>query len=303
LVEKQVFALSLTRRVFPGWLLLAGAVAWAAPPAPAPAGGGATGSLSPAPDDGASAEQARQQALRLFEEGQARYALGEYDEAIARFRQAYQLSSAPGLLYNIAQAHRLKGDCRQALEVYRHFVRLYPDAPNREDADGQISVLETRCPAEPAPPSGPAPPVPPAPGTSEPEAQVRTSPPVAGDTAASPRRSRLALGLLAAGVVVGAAAGGIHLWNDARHDRWAGEDRRLEPGPPAGVPPADWIRRQDDNDALLRSIQSVDKVVIGLAGASLACVVGAAAAGILWSGAPTVQAGPRAVQVGWRASF
>ena len=41
-------------------------------------------------------------AKRLFNQGQARYSLGEYHEAISQFRAAYQLSFAPGLLFNIA---------------------------------------------------------------------------------------------------------------------------------------------------------------------------------------------------------
>src|SRR5262249_34851212 len=94
------------------------------------------GAMTLAAGPGFAAEEPRQPpdkkadletAKRLFNQGQVHYSLGEYDQAISEFRAAYQLSSAPGLLFNIAQAYRLKGDCRQALEVYKHFLRLAPE--------------------------------------------------------------------------------------------------------------------------------------------------------------------------------
>ena len=67
-----------------------------------------------------------------YEKGITHYNLGEFDEAITEFKQAYAISQAPGLLFNIAQSYRLKKDYAQALYFYKTYVRLQPDAPNKE---------------------------------------------------------------------------------------------------------------------------------------------------------------------------
>src|SRR5262252_1876052 len=85
----------------------------------APAGGEAPGA------------GANKEAREFYSRGQIHYSLGEYDQAVAAFRRAYELSAAPGLLFNIAQAHRLNGQCKEALAVYRHFTRLVPDSEYR----------------------------------------------------------------------------------------------------------------------------------------------------------------------------
>jgi len=95
--------------------------------------------------------QSAKEARELFAQGQIHYSLGEYEQAIAQFRRAYELTSAPGLLFNIAQAHRLNGDCKQALAIYRHFVRMAPDSEYRPEAETQIAALVVRCEPAPAP--------------------------------------------------------------------------------------------------------------------------------------------------------
>ena len=63
-------------------------------------------------------QAARDKAAREhYSKGILHYDLGEIDEAIAEFRQAYAISAAPGLLFNIAQAYRFKKDYEQALQV------------------------------------------------------------------------------------------------------------------------------------------------------------------------------------------
>src|SRR5690349_20982987 len=58
-----------------------------------------------------------------FEIGLRHYNLGEFDRAIVEFKLAYRRSEAPGLLFNIAQAHRARGDARSALHFYAAFLR------------------------------------------------------------------------------------------------------------------------------------------------------------------------------------
>jgi tetratricopeptide (TPR) repeat protein len=92
------------------------------------------------------------------------YNLSEWDAAIAQFERAYELSRAPGLLFNIGQAQRLKGDEAAALSSYRAYLRLDANAINRAEVEGRIAELERalaekqrKAAAKPAP----APPAPP----------------------------------------------------------------------------------------------------------------------------------------------
>ena len=74
--------------------------------------------------------------------GQRHFDLAEYAAAVRDFKEAYRLTDQPGFLYNIAQAFRLGGDCRQALTFYKTFVRRVPDAPNLAKVKERISEME-----------------------------------------------------------------------------------------------------------------------------------------------------------------
>ena len=107
----------------------------------------------PAADDAKKAD-----ARSLYEEGLKHYNLGEYDAAIDAFKKAYAISSAPGLLFNIAQSYRLKKDYEQASNFYLTYLRLKPDAPNRADVEQRIDemnkLLEEQKSMEKRPPTG-----------------------------------------------------------------------------------------------------------------------------------------------------
>lgn len=68
-----------------------------------------------------------------FERGQAAYNAGRYDDAIAEYLRAYDFAPAPALLFNVAQALRLKGDKPRALDYYRKFL----EAARSDDAKSQ----------------------------------------------------------------------------------------------------------------------------------------------------------------------
>jgi tetratricopeptide (TPR) repeat protein len=89
-------------------------------------------------------------AERLYTEGQKAYDDKRYDDALAAWDKSYELSHLPGLVFNIAQAHRLHGDCWKAVEAYRKFVELDPSSPQRATAEGLIKELEP-CKDAPAP--------------------------------------------------------------------------------------------------------------------------------------------------------
>jgi tetratricopeptide (TPR) repeat protein len=214
----------------------------------------------------------RDRARQLFRQGQARYDLGQYQEAVALFEEAYELAPAPLLLFNIAQSYRRLGRCPQALASYRSFVRLAtPETPERAEAETRIRALEAQCRPPPAPSSDSVSSV----GPPAPSSPPR---PVDGEGSSSGPRRRpstrtLAITALGAGTALAGAALGLQLWNDGRHARWEREDRALLRAG-AGEPGA--VTRQAANDALIRSIRSSNRLTMGLAVVSFASLVTAA---------------------------
>lgn len=91
------------------------------------------------------------QAERAFREGEVSYRLGRYAEAIASFETAYRLTSAPKLLFNIAQAYRKKfevlgdpTDLRRARELYQTYLRADPTSTQRAEVQGILVEIEAR---------------------------------------------------------------------------------------------------------------------------------------------------------------
>jgi tetratricopeptide (TPR) repeat protein len=83
-------------------------------------------------------QSAQDEARDLYKQGMTHYELGEFDVAIDEFKRAYALTSAPGLLFNLAQVYRMKKDPEQAVYFYRTYLRLVPDAPNRADVEALL---------------------------------------------------------------------------------------------------------------------------------------------------------------------
>jgi hypothetical protein len=86
---------------------------------------------SPAPDDRANAAAA----AALYDEGKRHFDIGEYAQAIASWKQSYLRSSAPLLLFNIAQAYRLSGNCAQANRFYLNYRRVENHPKNQAELD------------------------------------------------------------------------------------------------------------------------------------------------------------------------
>ena len=130
-------------------------------------------------------------ARRIYEEATAAFGLGRYAEAAEKYEAAFSLRPDPALLYNAAQSYRLAGNKARALELYRNYVRLYPDGTNAEDARSHVAALkkasEDERPLSP-PPVAPAPsaqpPSTPPPGTMPPPAE--TPMPVAAPLPSAP---------------------------------------------------------------------------------------------------------------------
>ena len=89
---------------------------------------------------------AAEDAEALYQEGQAAYDAKNYDAALSAWKKSYELSKLPALLFNIAQAHRLRGDCADAIARYKEFIAADPRSSERGDAEGFIKDLDPTCP-------------------------------------------------------------------------------------------------------------------------------------------------------------
>jgi hypothetical protein len=95
--------------------------------------------------------------LDRFEAGRRAYRLGQFDRAISEWTAGYEATGDPMFLFNLAQAHRQRGDRDKALFFYRSFLKTNPESEkNRVSAETAIAELEA-MPA-PAPPPERVPP-------------------------------------------------------------------------------------------------------------------------------------------------
>ncbi len=224
-------------------------------------------------------DAAATEARAAFEAGQAAYEAGRFDAALSYFERAYELTSEPDVLYNIATVHdRLRHD-REALEAYRGYLEGRPDAPDRANVEARIEALEATL-SEPEPEPEPEPnlepepdPEPPAPPA--PETHVVTRDPGPGPWVLVGVGGAIAV---AGGVLVGVAFGDI---------------AAVESGPPRP-----WGEVADAADRA--------PVLSGVGFAAIGAGVAALAAGLVWvavgGGQEEVQVGvgPGGVRIGGR---
>lgn len=116
----------------------------AKPAAPAPA--------APAPAPAATAEKAAEKppdddtiaAKKYFQWAQSLYKQARYSEAIAKFEEAYRLKPHPTIFFNIGRCYEQLSDLPRALKNYRDYLRIAPDAKDRELVTDAIANLERR---------------------------------------------------------------------------------------------------------------------------------------------------------------
>jgi tetratricopeptide (TPR) repeat protein len=91
----------------------------------------------------ASADARQDDAARnAFKVGRAAYETGDYQLAYDKFKESFQLSHEPALLYNIASALQGLKRPHDAAEALRSFLRLQPSDPDRPKIDQRIATLE-----------------------------------------------------------------------------------------------------------------------------------------------------------------
>lgn len=207
-----------------------------------------------------------EEARSRYELGIKHYNLGEFGAAIAEFKAAYELSGEPDLLFNIAQAYRLKEDYKEALFFYDSYLRLRPDAANRADVESRIAatrkLLEEQKQLQESLPQGV---IPPADGTAEPPPPELGAPAPALPPAS--RRSTRIASLVCAGTGVALAGGSAYFAMRAK-DGWD-EINSL------AVDRGAWSPHHAEVEA---DASRSERIAIGFA---LAGGVGLAAAGVL----------------------
>jgi tetratricopeptide (TPR) repeat protein len=90
------------------------------------------------------AETIPPKARKLAEHGRAMHKRGAYEKAIVAFKEAYVIAPSPGLLFNLAQAYRLQGNCEDATMMYKRYLATMPDANGRAIAETHLQTVE-RC--------------------------------------------------------------------------------------------------------------------------------------------------------------
>jgi tetratricopeptide (TPR) repeat protein len=83
-----------------------------------------------------------EQAKVLFKEAEVSYRVGEFALALEGYKQAYLLSQASGLLYNMAQCQRHLGLYDESLRSYRLYLQDTPDSPYRDTVEKTIFELD-----------------------------------------------------------------------------------------------------------------------------------------------------------------
>ncbi len=82
------------------------------------------------------------EARKHFDQAVRLYNIQQYDRAADEFRAAYLIDPQPKLLYSLAQAERLGGDCEQAIDGYKAFLRTNPGHDAAKLAADNIDACE-----------------------------------------------------------------------------------------------------------------------------------------------------------------
>jgi hypothetical protein len=239
----------------------------------------------PATGDRANATEA----ARLYDEGKRHFDIGEYTQAIASWKQSYLRSSAPLLLFNIAQAYRLSNNCAQANRFYLNYRRSEPHPKNQGELDKAMAKCAGVEPATgDAAPSSPAavttgnPPAPaptevaPPATTAEPPGPAPTTPPAGAPVASPPATSPAdhatsrGGGLRTAGLVTG-AVGAVALVASGVYGIKARQDSNTVSGAAVGTPFTGEVAMADANG---QTAASRAHILVGV-GAVLAVAGGA----------------------------
>lgn len=231
-------------------------------------------------------DKATVEARKHIGKAKVHYKLGEFEEAVTEFKEAYRLKTVPAILFNIAQAYRMVENYRQSKFYYQNYMRDLPNAPNKGEVLQQIDELEKLIAAAgPAPKSVVAPPAagPPEPA-KPPLAQtepvvlvVKPEPPKTAENETMPPLPPEAVTPLDLSVVEEESGSVLPIILGA-----ASAVLAIAGAVTYGLARGDWTdataqeRPRTDVDALISSGDSKRAAAIGLGGAAAAAGLGAA---------------------------
>lgn len=89
-------------------------------------------------------DPAMRAAKRHYERGQKLFGLQKFDEALDQYQQAFDAKPIPDFLFNIGQCQRNLGDYEAAIFSYKRYLKLSPDAENRDQVEKLIAELEEK---------------------------------------------------------------------------------------------------------------------------------------------------------------
>jgi tetratricopeptide (TPR) repeat protein len=92
----------------------------------------------------AADDPAMRVAKRHFERGEKLYALTKFSDALDEYQKAFDAKPIPDFLFNIGQCYRNLGDYDSAIFSYQKYLKLEPDAPNRDKVEQLIADLEAK---------------------------------------------------------------------------------------------------------------------------------------------------------------
>jgi tetratricopeptide (TPR) repeat protein len=99
--------------------------------------------------------KSQESARSFYEKATSAFGLGDYARAADLYEQAFELRADSALLYNAAQSHRMAGHKERALQLYKNYVRLFPDSRQTPDARRHAAELEGGGGGRPPPPPPP----------------------------------------------------------------------------------------------------------------------------------------------------
>ncbi len=100
-------------------------------------------------------DAAMKRAQAHFRKGEKLFALGRFEDALAEYQHAFEEYPLPEFLFNIGQCHRNLGSYDEAIFSFRKYLRLKPDAENREATEELIAELEAETARNPSKPRKP----------------------------------------------------------------------------------------------------------------------------------------------------
>jgi tetratricopeptide (TPR) repeat protein len=91
-----------------------------------------------------AADDGKEEAKRLINEGNQAFALQDYRSALDSFQKAYDAYPSPKILVNLGETHRSLGNWAQAVSCFEQFLREAKSDPLAPQIVGLIAELEPK---------------------------------------------------------------------------------------------------------------------------------------------------------------